>query len=251
VAIAGVATALSGAAFGAVAVANDVALRDETVAASRFGPTNGAEQPQLCDAPMAVGSTARLRLELAGTADLRTIGSVDLSGLRVDRDFRWLAYVATNRQLGEYGAARLGDLAWSRTPSLGWRSVDPGVVASDSLDAQVLATALVPDYRSTAEDRGVEVLEGARARRCRVAVDGETFEAAFPQVRWLIGTADLHRWRGQLDYWVFLDGQVGQVAGSVNGEAAGIVSDALQGTVEARLTATERGRSFVVYPPTR
>jgi hypothetical protein len=97
----------------------------------------------------------------------------------------------------------------------------------------------------------VEVIEGARARRCRVAVDGETFERAFPQVRWLIGSADLHRWRGQLDYWVFLDGQVGQIAGNVNGEAAGILPDALQGTVEVRLTATERARSFVVYPPTR
>ena len=251
VAIAAVATGLSGGAFGAVAIANDVALRDKTVAASRFGPTLGDAQPPLCDAPLGIGATARLHLELAGTADLRTIGSVDLSGVRLGNDFRWLAYVATNRQLGEYGSARLGDRAWARTPALGWRLVDADKVAADTLDAQALATVLVPDYRSTAEDRGVEVIEGARARRCRVAVDGETFEAAFPQVSWLIGPADLRRWRGQLDYWVFLDGQVGQVAGNVNGEAAGIVADALQGTVEVRLTATERGRSLVVYPPTR
>jgi len=251
VAIAAVATALSGGAFGAVAVANDLALRDKTITSSRFGPTDGADQPPLCDARLSFGSTARLRLELAGTADLRTIGSVELSGLRVDRDFRWLAYVATSRQLGEYGAARLGDRAWTRTPSLGWRSVDTSTVETDTLDIQALTAALIPDYRSTAEDRGVEVIEGARARRCRVAVDGETFERAFPQVRWLIGSADLHRWRGQLDYWVFLDDQVGQIAGSVNGEAAGILPDALQGTVHVRLTATERGRSFVVYPPTR
>jgi hypothetical protein len=251
VVIAAAATALSGGAFGAVAIANDVALRDETVASSRFGPTTGDQQPPLCDTPLSIGSSARLNLEMAGTADLRPIGSVDLSGLRVGGDFRWLAYVATNRQLGEYGSARLGDRAWARTPALGWRIVDPSTVERDTLDAQALATALVPDYRSTAEDRGVEVLEGARARRCRVAVDGETFEAAFPQVRWLIGSADLHRWRGQLDYWVFLDGQVGQIAGNVNGEAAGILPDALQGTVEVRLTATERARSFVVYPPTR
>jgi hypothetical protein len=84
-----------------------------------------------------------------------------------------------------------------------------------------------------------------------VAVDGQTFEAAFPQVRWLVGSADLRRWRGQLDYWVFLDFQVGQVAGSVNGDAADVVPGALQGTIDVRLTATERGRSFVVYPPTR
>lgn len=251
VAIAVAVTAMSGGAFGAVAVANDLALRDKAVASSRFGPTEGPDQPPLCDARLAIGSTARLRLQLSGTADLRTIGSIDLSGVRVDRDFRWLGYVATNRQLGEYGSARLGGRAWSRTPALGWQVVDPGKVATDTLDVQVIVTALVPDYRATAEDRGVEVIEGARARRCRVAVDGETFDAAFPQVRWLIGSADLHRWRGQLDYWVFLDGQVGQVAGNVNGEAAGIVADALQGTVEVRLTATERGLSLVVYPPTR
>jgi hypothetical protein len=55
----------------------------------------------------------------------------------------------------------------------------------------------------------------------------------------------------ELDYWIFLDGQIGQIAGSANGEAAGIVANALQGTVNVLLTATERGRSFVVYPPTR
>ncbi|MDO8485760.1 MAG: hypothetical protein Q7S35_12540 [Candidatus Limnocylindrales bacterium] len=251
VAIAALATGLSGAAFGAVAVANDIALRDRTPTSSRFGPTASADQPPLCDMPLATGPTARLQLELNGTVDLRPIGSVDLSGLRVDRDFRWLAYVATSRQLGEYGSARTGDRAWVRTPALGWRPVPAGSVSADTLDLQAVAAALTPDYRATAEDRGVEVLEGARARRCRVAVDGETFEAAFPQVRWLVGSADLHRWRGQLDYWVFLDGQVGQVAGSANGEAAGVVPDALQGTVEVLLTATERGRSFVVYPPTR
>ena len=249
--IAGFATSLSGAAFGVAAVANDLALRDKAVASSRFGPTGGTDQPPLCDLPLTVGPTARLHLALNATVDLKPIGSVDLSGIRVDRDFRWLAYVATSSQLGEYASARTGDLAWVRTPALDWRSVPSSAAESDSLDRQVLSVALTPDFRATAEDRGVEVLEGARARRCRVAVDGETFETAFPEVRWLVGSADLHRWRGELDYWVFLDGEVGQVAGRVNGEAAGMVPDAIQATVEVLLTATERGRSFVVYPPPR
>jgi hypothetical protein len=251
VAIAAIATAVSGGAFGAVAVANEMALRDKVVASSRFGPTGGADQPPFCDMPLSTGSTARVHMELNGAVDLRPIGSVEVSGLRVGEDFRWRAYVATSRQLGEYGSARTGDRAWVRTPSLAWRSVPLSSVAADSLDVQVLSVALSSDYRATAEDHGVEVLEGARARRCRVAVDGDTFEAAFPQMRWLVGSADLHRWRGQLDYWVFLDGQVGQVAGSANGEAAGVVPDALLGTVDVLLTATERGRSFVIYPPTR
>jgi hypothetical protein len=251
VAIAGLVTGLSGAAFGAVAVANEIALRDMTITSSRFGPTGGADQPPLCDAPLATGQSARLHLRLNGTVDVRPIGSVDLSGLRVDGDFSWLAYVATSRQLGEYGSARTADRAWVRTPGLGWQSVPPSAVDRDSLDVQALSAALTPDFRATAEDRGVEVLEGARARRCRVAIDGDTFEAAFPEVRWLVGSADLHRWRGELDYWVFLDGEVGQVAGSVNGEASGVEPAALQATVEVLLTATERGRSFVIYPPAR
>lgn len=251
VAIGLVATGVSGALFGGVAVANDLALRDRAIASSRFGPTAGADEPPFCDMPLATGTTARLRLDLSGTVDLRPIGFVELSGLRVGSDFRWVAYVATIRQLGGYGSARVADRAWVRTPSLGWRAASADRVAADSLDVQALSTALTADYRATAEDRGVEVLEGARARRCRIAIDGETFEATFPQVRWLVGSADLRRWRGQLDYWVFLDGQVGQVAGSVNGEAVGVVPDALQATVEMRLTATERGRSFVIYPPTR
>lgn len=245
------ATGVSGALFGGVAVANDIALRDRAATSSRFGPTAGPDQPPLCDEPLATGTTARLRLDLTGTVDLRPIGSVELSGLRVGSDFRWLAYVATVRQLGEYGAARTGERAWIRTPSLGWRRVDADDVTADSLDVRALSTALTHEYRATAEDRGVEVLEGARARRCRIAIDGAIFEATFPQVHWLVGSADIHRWRGQLDYWVFLDGQVGQVAGSVNGEAVGVMPDALQATIEVRLTATERGREFVIYPPTR
>lgn len=250
-AIAVAATGISGAAFGGVAVANDIALRDRAASSSRFGPTSGNAQPPRCDAPLSAGSSARLHLTLDATVDLRPIGTVDLSGLRTGDDFRWRAYVATNRQLGDYGSARVGNAAWQRTPTLGWRTTDAEKVGADTLDVQVVSVALTSDFRATAEDHGVEVLDGARARRCRIAVDGTTFQDAFPAVRWLVGSADLHRWRGQLDYWVFLDGQVGQVAGSANGEAADVVPDALQGTVDVLLTATERGRNFIIYPPTR
>jgi hypothetical protein len=248
-AIAVVATLVASVSFAAVTVANDIALRDTPAATSRFGPTTGGEQPPACDAPLAVGSSARLAMHLDATVDLRPIGSVDLTGLRVGDDFRWLAYVASDRQLGQYGSARIGDHAWLASPADDWQRADPAQTAGESVDEQALAIALSPDYRATAEDRGVEVIEGARARRCRIAVDGATFAAAFPEATWLVGPADLHRWRGQLDYWIFLDGELGQVAGSANGEAAGIVPGALNGTIDVRLTATERGRDPVVYPP--
>ena len=90
---------------------------------------------------------------------------------------------------------------------------------------------------------------GARARHCRIAVDGSVFSDAFPEVTLLVGDADLHRWRGQLDYWVFLDGELGQVAGNLNGEGVGITPESLLGTIDVLLTATERGRDSVIYPP--
>jgi hypothetical protein len=97
----------------------------------------------------------------------------------------------------------------------------------------------------------VEVIEGARARHCRIAMDGDTFAAAFPQIRWLSGAADHHDWRGQLDYWIFLDGELGMVTGSASGLAVGIDPDALQGTVEVRMTATSRGSDLAISPPTQ
>jgi hypothetical protein len=242
-------TVVASVAFAAVAVANDTALRDTPAGSSRFGPTVGADQPPLCDAPLAAGASARLTLHLDATVDLRPIGSVELTGLRVGDDFRWLAYVASDRQLGQYGSARIAGSAWEVSPGRDWQRADPTAIAGESIDAQALTVALSSGYRATAEDRGIEVIEGARARRCRIAVDGSTFDAAFPEVAWLVGSADLHRWRGQLDYWVFLDGELGQVAGSANGEASGIVPAALNATIDVRLTATERGRDPVVYPP--
>jgi len=249
VGIALIVTALSGILFATVAVANDVALRDRPLGASRFGPTVGDVQPPRCDARLAVGSTTRLALHLDATVDLRPLGATDLAGVRVHDEFRWLAYVASSRQLGQYGSARVGDKAWTTKPGSDWAAVPLATVADDAVDVQVLDAALTQGYRATAEDHGVEVIEGARARRCRIAIDGTTFHQAFPQVAWLVGDADLHHWRGQLDYWVFLDGELGQVAGSANGEAGDIVPGALSGTIDVRLTATERGRDSVVYPP--
>jgi hypothetical protein len=237
--------------FGGSAVANDLAMRDRVTAASRFGPTDPETEPGLCDGPLAVGRTAQLLLTMNGEIDLRPIGSFDLAGTRSGRDYRWLAYVATDRELGTYGRASVGGGNWARTPSRDWHRVDAPDAAAFSLDRHILETALTEGFRATAEDYGIEIVGGARARRCRIAVDGETFAAAFPQVRWLVGDADVHRWRGQLDYWIFLDGQLGQVAGSVNGEAGGIEQEALLATVELRLTATERDRDAVVYPPAR
>jgi hypothetical protein len=255
VAIAGALTLIAGAAFGGAAIANELSLRADPrpAVASRFGPTDvGADAvPPRCAGALTVGPSARLAARFIGTLDGRQIGTVDLVGQRRGVDFRWLAYVATNQVLGQYGQARVGPDAWIRTPERGWVPTLVDGVAGSTLDLQAIQEALTYGTRATAEDRGIEVIEGARARRCRISVDGPVFRATFPQVAWLVGTDPLAHWRGQLDYWVFLDGALGQVAGSVNGEGGGIEEGAIQGTVEVVLTATERGRDIVIYPPVR
>jgi hypothetical protein len=244
-------TVIAGSAFAGAAIANELALRDRTTppAASRFGPTDAEAELPACDDDISAGSTSRLIARLHGQVDGRPIGSVDLSGVRVGTNFRWLAYVATDTELGQYGAASFGGQAWTRTPVGGWATADAQAVREQTLDLQAVRTALARRSRSTAEDRGIEVIEGARARRCRVAVEGGTFRGAFPQVEWLVGDADLSHWRGQLDYWVFVDAELGQVVGSINGEAGEIQPEAIQGTIEVFLTATERGRELLIYPP--
>lgn len=244
-------TTVSGLLFAGAAVANDYALRDRVPSSSRFGPTDLEVEPGTCDGPIAAAPAAEIRMDMTAEIDLRRFGSIELSGVRDGQDYRWSAYVATDRQLGAYGWARIADRTWSRTPARGWFALDNPDPARMALDRHALDAALTDGFRATAEDHGIEVIEGARARRCRIAVDGTAFEQAFPQVRLLVGDVNLERWRGQLDYWIFLDGQVGQIAGRANGEAHEISDAALQATVEVRMTATHRDRVVSVYPPAR
>jgi hypothetical protein len=248
--VASVLAVAAGTLFTAVAMANELALRDQPTASSRFGPTDGEEDPPACDDPLTIGQTARIELHLLGDLDGHAIGSVDLAGDRVGTDFRWLAYAATNRELGLHGEARIGEEAWVRLPFGGWRRGTAHDVADGTVDAQAFAVALGPGTRAPAEFHGVDVIEGARATHCRIAIDGPTFRSAFPEIVWLVGDADLSRWRGELDYWAFLDGQVGRMTGSVNGDAAGLREGALQGTIRMSLTATSRGGELRIIPPT-
>jgi hypothetical protein len=229
---------------------NELALRDRVATSSRFGPTDIDREPPLCDGKMGIGATARLGVHFDGTLDGRSMGTIELAGERDRSDVRWLAYVATGRELGLHGAAVIGPDVWARLPFTGWLRSTAAAVGDAGLDLTAFRTALTPAARAAAESRGVGIIEGARARQCRIAIDGPTFRAAFPQVTWLLGGADLAHWRGQLDYWVFLDGQIGRIVVSVNGDAADIQPGALQATVRVELTATDRGALVQLTAPT-
>jgi hypothetical protein len=243
------ATSAIGAVFAGVSLADDAALRDKPALDSRFGPTSAGLTPPRCDQPLAAGPTAQLSLHLQGDVDTRSVGTVDLVGSRSDSNVYWTAQVVRTDLFGQYGAARIAPSAWLLEAGRGWRSVAPASLDSDLVDATVLARALASGNRATAEDRGLEYVEGARARRCRVAIDGRTFIASFPQTAWLTGDASLETWRGQIDYWIFGDGELGMVQGSVNGNAQAILPHGIQATVAVKMTATDRGRPVTIEPP--
>jgi hypothetical protein len=233
-------TLLSGTLFAGAAIANELALRNLPATTSRFGPTIADDEPPQCGDPIAVASSAQLQIDLTSDVDGHQIGSVEIHGTRSGQDVRQLDQVATDQAQGQYGFARIGERAWTKQPGGQWRTDPEAMGSGPVLDELVLETALLPDNRTAAEERGIEFVEGARARHCRIAVDGPRFAAAFPDVSWFGTHLDLHRWRGQVDYWLFLDGELGQVVASVNGEAIGLGRPGLLATIHVTLTATDR-----------
>jgi hypothetical protein len=244
-------TAVSGSLFAGAAVANELGLRDRASVASRFGPTHPSTKPPACNGDIRAGQTAAIGLSLDATVDGRSLGSVQLTGSRAGDDVRWTADVATDRSLGRFGFAQIGSQAWSKMPGSAWQVIPAARAEGRTVDRQLLLVALAPGNRVAAEEHGLEYVEGAPARHCRAALDGSTLLAALPQVAWFAPQPDLHRWRGQLDYWVFADGELGRVDGTISGEASGLDLAGLQATITIVMTATDRDQVMTIAPPAR
>jgi hypothetical protein len=244
-----VTTFVIGAAFTGVSLADNAAVADRPGAHSRFGPTSSALIPPECNGTIVEARSAQLEVDLWGDVDTRSAGSVTLTGSRSGADVSWKAQVARSDLFAEYGVVVLGSSAWRLDPEGSWKATPKAGLEPDLLDTTALAQALSFTNRATAEDLGFEYVEGARARRCRVAVDGLTFLATFPQLAWLSGEANVKPWRGQLDYWIFGDGELGRVTGFVNGAAQNILPHGLLATFNVRMTATDRDRSVSISAP--
>jgi hypothetical protein len=250
-----VASTIIGGGFAGVSLADNAALANMPAAHSKFGPTNlkpdasGEVTLPSCTGIIVASGTANLEFDLSASVDSRAVGTVNLTGSRSGSDEAWTAQVVRSDLFGQYGAARVGSSAWEESPGSSWKVVAPTAIDGQTLDLNVLARVLSPENRATAEDRGLEYVDGARARHCRVSVDGATFGASFPQVTWLVGNADLATWRGELDFWIFGDDEVGMVSGTVNGSAQEILPHGIQATVWVKMTATDRESSITISPP--
>jgi len=249
IAFAVAATSIIGGIFAGVSLADDSALRNMAAAHSRFGPTDPNLTPPECNRTLVTAKAGHVDFDLSANVDTRAVGTVSLTGSRSGSDVSWTAEVVRSDLFGQYGAVRIGTAAWTQSPGNSWTATGAHAVDTQMLDLTILAGALSPENRATAENRGLEYVEGARARHCRVAVDGATFLVSFPQVAWLTGSADLDTWRGEIDFWVFGDGEVGMVTGTINGTAQAILPHGLLATAWVHMTATDRDTPVSISPP--
>jgi hypothetical protein len=243
------ATSIISGVFAGVSLADNAALRDRPAPYSKFGPTAAHLVLPDCNRDLTAARTARLELDLWADVDTKAVGTVSLTGSRSGSDSSWTAQVVRSDLFGQYGGVRIGSSAWSLAPGSGWVATATNSLDDRVLDLTVGSAALSLENRATAENRGLEYVDGARARHCRVAVDGPTFAASFPQIQWLAGETTLSTWRGELNFWVFGDDEVGMISGSVNGPAVGILPRGLQATIEVRMTATDRDYQVTISPP--
>ena len=59
----------------------------------------------------------------------------------------------------------------------------------------------------------------------------------------------LNAWRGEIDFWVFGDGEVGMISGNVNGSAQEILPRGIQATIQIKMSAVERDTQIAISPP--
>lgn len=247
--------------LGGAALANDLALRDQPTGPSRFGPTDPTLTPPTCDTPVRLGPSAVVEIDAQAVIDGTTVGSSSIRGVREGLDESWAGSAESDfvRARAEY--VRVGPRAWLGRGAAepGRIMVNPFVLAGTeglTLDGPVVATLTAGGQGLVAEDLGVGLVSGARARHCRTAVDGPIALDTFLPLRWLAGgqlltvTHQLEEWRGTLDWWVFTDGQLGQASVDIHGyPGEAWPTSGISGTLSARLTALDRDVPQAVTPP--
>ena len=191
------------------------------------------------------------------------VGTVTLAGTRAGDNERWTASltgwpVDSGREPSSLDYARVGSSAWLRPAGAPWGEVPvieeitpyvevgatpAPVILQDreTLDSEVIRVTLASPARLAAEDVGIEIVDGVRARHCRLLAGGSVALQAFRPLRWLIGQPALSDattiadWRGNLDWWLLQDGRLAMVSVSVEGLNPGWPGG-LQGTLQATLT---------------
>ncbi|HZW00036.1 MAG TPA: hypothetical protein VFF55_00625 [Candidatus Deferrimicrobium sp.] len=256
-------TALIAAAFVLVVLINDEGLRASRPPRSRYGPTDADLVPPFCDEPIGLGRHAQVTIRAVSSLDDEVRGRAVLTGQRRGIDESWSGSWSGPDGTGRAAYLRIGRQAWlndatgdQAAPRSAWQETSPDPFDSSgpdrlTMDGPPQAWVDVPRGSIVAEDLGLEVLEGARARHCRTFMDGPTALTRFLPLRWLLrddserAEADIRRWRGEMDWWVFGDGELGRAVVEVSGSRADTDWQAtgVRAVLRAELDALDRDRA--------
>ena len=245
--------------------------------ATDWGPTDPNLVPPSCSSPLRIPTSASVTIEASSAIDGRPVGSVSLVGERAGDDETWRAQLYgwpanAGREPGNLAYTRVGSSAWLSVDGAAWNPVpldetltipveagmpqpSPVVRPRVTLDTAVIVADLSDPARLAAEDSGIELIGGARARHCRLLTGGILALQAFRPLRWLMGqapladTPDLAAWRGELDWWVFADAELGMATVSVEGFQPAGWPAGLQATLKATLTARGRDAARSIQAP--
>ena len=247
------ATLIGMAVFGGVAIANEQGLRARSPASSAWGPTDPTRVPPPCDQPPTLGPGALVTIDGTATIDRQPVGTAAIRGVRDGTDEHWEGTLDGRSGRSSLEYARVEAMAsWvaddgpaePRGPGLATLLGDDGL----TLDGPVVAAIEGPDSRQLIQTLALTVFDGAQARHCRRQIDGTTALRTVVALAWLVDRdldadpARLGAWRGELDWWVFTDGQVGRAEVIVSGYPgdAWPESSGISATLQATLTATLR-----------
>ena len=259
-------TGISAGVSGVAALANEFAIK-ASPQVSEWGPTDPAAIPPPCTWPVRAGETARVSIDAALVVDERVARQAELDGARSGRDATWEGSTGTwlgpgdPRATGSPAAPAdrsswiaVDDRAWTRAGTgMAWKAVDRATIGP-TLDMALVDGVLNERGLLAAEDLGIELVGAAPARHCRLLVDGPAALRAFPPLEWLAGTeaqgALIESWRGDLDWWVFTDGELGLSRVRVGGPVpAGWPVGGVYAVLQATLSATDRAAPQEIRPP--
>jgi hypothetical protein len=255
-------------AFGVVALINDRSVRREEILTSRYGPTDPELIPPECDLPPTLGENAVVTITAFSSVDNEPRGEARLDGRRGGHDESWGGSWSGPGGSGRIAYRRVARQAWfnpdsddPEAPGTTWLEVSPngfGLAGADDLTMDGPPHSVVSGPRGSIvpEDLGLVVIEGARARHCRTFVDGPTALVTFLPLQWLVGAetiesdAGLSDWRGEMDWWVFADGDIGRATVEVSGGRGEVwTQEGVRGVLEAELDATDRTRAIDIQLP--
>ncbi len=246
-------------AFSGGAIAAEQALRAHPVPTSAWGPTDTAVEPPHCDAPVALGPGADLDIEATADIDAASVGTASIKGTREGRDEAWTGTMNSHFGSGTIAYSRIASQALVSVDGAAPKATDPasfGLADPDglTLDGPVLA-AINGGAVPATEDLGLELFDGAQARHCQRAIDGTLALDAFLILRWLGGqdpfqaTEALDIWRGELDWWVFSDGQLGKASLLIGGyPGTAWPTSGIGATLQVDLSALHRDVNHDVIP---